>query len=208
MPPGGCVSRFPPPRRPMRCSRWRGARVRATRCRHALRGPRTAHRRTDARPCVIATRPRAPVVTVRARRPDRGPGDRDGLALRHDVLAGPGRPGPHRIDAALVGDAAAHPRTVASVETVARDSLVFHRSASLPAALEAIDWQRVYAVLDLSARRPTLYVASAAGASVARVLEQISAADPSVRVVDTHPLAATDPSGVNIFYLMLVTTIT
>src|SRR3954463_7212417 len=59
-----------------------------------------------------------------------------------------GDPVPHRIDAALVGDAAAHPRTVASVEAVARDSLVFHRSASLPAALEAIDWQRVYAVLD------------------------------------------------------------
>src|SRR4051812_46124369 len=119
-----------------------------------------------------------------------------------------GDPVRHRIDAAPVGDAAAHPRMVARVEAVARDSLVFHRSDSLAAAVEAIDWQRVYAVLDLSARRPTLYVASAAGASVARVLEQISAADPSVRVVDTHPLKATDPSGLNIFYLMLVATIT
>jgi hypothetical protein len=50
-------------------------------------------------------------------------------------------------------------------------------------------------------------VASAAGASVARVLEKISAVDPGVRVVDMHPLASTDPSGVDIFYLMLVATI-
>src|SRR3954449_5895857 len=207
MPPGGCVSRFPPPRRPMRCSRWRGARVRATRCRHALRGPRTAHRRTDARRCVIAARRRVPRL-VRGRQ--WSPSERAVLIAVLAIVMGSlfvttyslalGDPVPHRIDAAPVGDAAAHPRMVASVEAVARDSLVFHRSDSLAAALQAIDWQRVYAVLDLSARRPTLYVASAAGASVARLLEQISAADPSVRVVDTHPLEATDPSGLNIFY--------
>ena len=50
-------------------------------------------------------------------------------------------------------------------------------------------------------------MASAAGASVARVLERISATDPGVRVVDTHPLAAADPSGVDMFYLTLVSTI-
>ena len=52
-----------------------------------------------------------------------------------------------------------------------------------------------------------MYVASAAGASVARVLEQISAVDPTVCVVDTHPLGTNDPSGVETFYLMLVATI-
>ena len=50
-------------------------------------------------------------------------------------------------------------------------------------------------------------MASAAGASVARVLERISAVDPKVRVVDTHPLARSDPNGLDLFYLMLVTTI-
>ena len=50
-------------------------------------------------------------------------------------------------------------------------------------------------------------MASAAGASVARVLERISAADPQVRVVDTHPLEKRDPSGADIFYLMLVATV-
>ena len=67
--------------------------------------------------------------------------------------------------------------------------------------------ERPYAALDLTSRRPTLYVASAAGASVARVLERVSAVDPNVRVVDTHPLCRSDPSGVDIFYLMLVATI-
>jgi len=118
-----------------------------------------------------------------------------------------GDPVPHRIDAALVGQPAAHAPTVRAVEQVTQNSLAFQPYPSLAAALRAVDLQRVYAVLDLASSRPTLYVASAAGASVARVLERISAADPRVRVVDAHPLDPRDPSGVEIFYLMLVTTI-
>jgi hypothetical protein len=93
------------------------------------------------------------------------------------------------------------------VEEVADGKLDFSRYASVPAALHAIDEQRVYAALDLTSTRPTLYVASAAGAPVARVLERISAIDPGVRVVDTHPLAAKDPNGLDLFYRMLVATI-
>ena len=118
-----------------------------------------------------------------------------------------GDPVPHHIDAALVGESSTHPRTVNAVEGVAQGSLDFHRYGSVAGALHAIDQQRVYAALDLTGQRPTLYIASAAGASVARVLEQISAVDPGVRVVDTHPLTKTDPNGLDIFYLMLVTTI-
>ena len=118
-----------------------------------------------------------------------------------------GDPVPHRIDAAVIGDPSAHARTVAAVEGVAGEMLVFHRYASVAAAMRAIDLQRVYAALDVASGPPTLYVASAAGASVARVLERIDAVDPQVRVVDTHPLDAHDPSGVDIFYLMLVATI-
>jgi hypothetical protein len=117
-----------------------------------------------------------------------------------------GDPIPHHIDAGLVGDPAGQAGTVDAAQRVARGSLDFHRYASVPAALHAIDEQKIYTALDVS-NRPTLYVASAAGASVARVLEQISAVDPAVRVVDTHPLGPTDPSGVDAFYLMLVTTI-
>jgi hypothetical protein len=118
-----------------------------------------------------------------------------------------GDPVPHRIDAGLVGPRATHARTVDAVERVADGSLVFRSYTSVPAVLHAIDVQQVYAALDVSSGRPTLYVASAAGASVARVLERISVADPTVRVVDTHPLEAADPNGLDIFYLMLVTTI-
>jgi hypothetical protein len=118
-----------------------------------------------------------------------------------------GDPVPHRIDAALVGDQAGHDRTVSAVQGIADDSLVFDRYSSVPEALRAMDQQNVYAALDLRSARPTLYVSSAAGASVARVLERISTVDPTVRVVDTHPLGLHDPNGLEPFYLMLITTI-
>jgi hypothetical protein len=118
-----------------------------------------------------------------------------------------GDPVPHRIDAALVGDAAQHPHAVNAVQRTAEGSLGFRRYASVAGARHAMDEQQVYAALDLSAPRPTLYLASAAGASVAHVLERVAATDSRVRVVDTHPLAASDPNGLDIFYLMLVATI-
>jgi hypothetical protein len=118
-----------------------------------------------------------------------------------------GDPTPRRIDAALVGNPTADKPTVKAVRAAADHALQFTRFASVAGALRAIDEQQVYAALDLSAPRPTLYVASAAGASVARLLEGVAVADPSVRVVDTHPLASTDPNGLDIFYLMLVGTI-
>ena len=118
-----------------------------------------------------------------------------------------GDPVPHRIDAALVGDPKAHAGTVSSVQDVADDALDFSRFPSVPAALQAMDEQSVYAALDLTSQRPTLYVASAAGASVARVLERISTVDPKVHVVDTHPLGTADPNGLEVFYLMLISTI-
>lgn len=118
-----------------------------------------------------------------------------------------GDPVPRRIHAAIVGDPQGRSPSVAAVERVASDSLVFHRYASVTAALQAIDEQEVYAALDLTSSRPTLYLASAAGASVARVLERIAIVDPAVRVVDTHSLGTHDPNGLEIFYLMLVTTI-
>ena len=71
-----------------------------------------------------------------------------------------GNPVPRRIDAALVGDPAAHPRTVDAVQGVAGGKLAFRGYASVPAARHAIDEQRVYAALDLTSTRPTLYVAT------------------------------------------------
>src|ERR671930_424609 len=72
-----------------------------------------------------------------------------------------GDPVPHRIDAAVVGNPAAHKQTVHAVQTVAGGTLVFRHYSSLPAALRAVDLQRAYTVLDLRSPRPTLYVTSA-----------------------------------------------
>jgi hypothetical protein len=119
-----------------------------------------------------------------------------------------GDPVPHHLHAAVVGDPSAHPGTVRALENVGGGSVVFRRYSSVAAAQSAIHHQQVYAALDLETAPPTLYVASAAGASVARLLERVALTDPgALRVVDTHPLAATDPSGVDVFYLMLVATI-
>jgi hypothetical protein len=118
-----------------------------------------------------------------------------------------GDPVPHRIDAALVGSPTSQAGTIDAVERVASNSLVFHRYGSVPAALHAIDEQDVYAALDLTSTRPTVYVASAAGESVARLLTGISAVDPTVRVVDAHELGVNDPNGLEVFYLMLIATI-
>lgn len=118
-----------------------------------------------------------------------------------------GDPVAHRINAAIVGDSAAHIPAVDAVQRVADGNLDLHRYASVPAALHAMDRQQVYAALVVSTNRPTLYVASAAGASVARLLERVSNVDPKIRVVDTHPLGVEDPNGLDAFYTMLVATI-
>jgi hypothetical protein len=117
-----------------------------------------------------------------------------------------GNPVPHGIPIAVVGDPAAHAATVQAVAQVAGGP-AFHPYATLPAALAAVAEQQVYAALDLTATPPTLYVASAAGVSVARALERIAAVDPTVQVIDTHPLGANDPNGLDLFYLMLGTTL-
>ena len=106
-----------------------------------------------------------------------------------------GDPMPRSIDAALVGNGAAHPQIVVDGQRVAGGSLIFRDYPSRPAAFHAIDLQQVYAALDLRTTRPTLYVASASGASVARVLEETPRIDPRIRVIDTHPLQRSDPGG-------------
>src|SRR4051812_33775374 len=110
-----------------------------------------------------------------------------------------GNPVPHGIPIAVVGDPASHQATMQAIAQVAGGPN-FRVYASLLAALSAVDWQQVYAALDLTSDSPTLYVASAAGVSVARALARIPTIDPSVRIVDTHPLGARDPNGLDLFY--------
>jgi hypothetical protein len=118
-----------------------------------------------------------------------------------------GHPVPHRIDTAVVGNPALHVHAVTALERATHGSVDFHTYASVTAARSAMDSQQVYAALDLTLRTPRLYVASAAGASVARTLEGAFADDPQLQVVDTHPLPPSDPQGLDVFYLVLATTI-
>ena len=118
-----------------------------------------------------------------------------------------GDPVPHRIDAALVGTTQNNPRALAELERVTGGKLALSPYASLTAARDELDRQHIYAILDLTAVRPTLYISSAAGASVARVFERVYPGDSRIRVVDVHRLATADPNGLDIFYTMLIATI-
>lgn len=118
-----------------------------------------------------------------------------------------GDPVPRRIEAAVIGNPGSHMQVVNALERVADHGLIFRHYPSLAAARQALHQQNVYAALDLTQRKPRLYVASAAGASVARVLERVAFTDAHISVIDTHPLAPADPNGVDIFYFVLVSTI-
>jgi hypothetical protein len=123
-----------------------------------------------------------------------------------------GRATPHHIPAALVGDRAAHAAEVAAVELAADGSLRFRSYPSSAAAEHALDEQDVYAALDLRSPRPRLLIASAAGASVARVLtqaaEQVQRTTlPSLGLIDVHPLPRGDRQGLVAFYVTLAATI-
>jgi FtsH-binding integral membrane protein len=123
-----------------------------------------------------------------------------------------GRPTPHDIPAGVVGDTGRRPGTIRALQDAAGSGLSLTRYASLARAKHAIDEQRVYAVLVLTGSRPRLFVASAAGTSVARVLEQAAQAVPAraggpLQVIDLHPLPPTDPQGLVSFYVTLAATI-
>jgi hypothetical protein len=122
------------------------------------------------------------------------------------------RPTPHDIPAAVFGHPARHPGVIPALEAATGDGLHLTPYASLTRAKHAIDEQRIYAALVLTGSRPRLWVASAAGTSVARLLEQAAQAVPAhaggpLQIVDLHPLPPTDPQGLAAFYATLAATI-
>jgi hypothetical protein len=123
-----------------------------------------------------------------------------------------GRPTPHNIPAAVVGHPARRPGVIRALEAATGNGLRLTPYASLARARHAIAEQRIYAALALTGSRPRLFVASAAGTSVARVLEQAAQAVPAraggpLQIVDLHPLPPTDPQGLASFYATLAATI-
>ncbi|HWE11286.1 MAG TPA: hypothetical protein VG325_18195 [Solirubrobacteraceae bacterium] len=122
------------------------------------------------------------------------------------------RPTPHHIPAALVGDRVGHVALVRAFDAATNGGVDLRPYASLARARRAIDEQRIYGALVLTDHRPRMLVASAAGTSVARVLEQAAQQVPAatggpVKVVDLHPLPPTDPQGLASFYVTIAATI-
>jgi len=130
------------------------------------------------------------------------------FALSYTVALG--RPAPHDVPVAVVGGTTANARVVEALEAGTQRGLDLRPYPSLAAARAAVDDQRLYAVVVGGEDPPTLYVSSASGSSVARLLTQVVQATPpdlGVRVVDLHPLPASDPQGLTSFYVTIAATI-
>jgi hypothetical protein len=123
-----------------------------------------------------------------------------------------GRPMPHHVPVAVVGDPAQQPALVAALEAATHDAMELHPYPSAAAAQAAIDDRIVCAALVVDSGRPQFMVSSATSSSVARLLEltamQVSQGlDTPIEIYDVHPLPASDPQGLAAFYVTLGATI-
>ncbi|MGW5125207.1 ABC transporter permease [Streptomyces sp. NPDC004069] len=121
-------------------------------------------------------------------------------------------PTPHTVPVAVVGayDQPQGVRFVAGMEKALAASLRLHAFGSRSAAEQAVDDQKVFAVLDVPTPGSTITVdvSGASGATVAQVLTQAAmttgkAAGVPVVVHDLKPLQQGDPRGLAIFYVSL-----
>jgi hypothetical protein len=118
-----------------------------------------------------------------------------------------GRPAPRHVKIGLIGHGTT---SSAAVHVLRSDEKAFNllEYPSFDVASRAIDRQQIYAIVDQDHAR--LYLSSAAGASVARLLQQVVEKLPpgqSIQVSDLHPLPRADPQGVTTFYVTIAATI-
>jgi len=125
-------------------------------------------------------------------------------------------PTPRHVPAATLGtyDEGRGRDFLAGMEKALDASLKVHAYDSRPAAVEAMNDQRVFAILDErdAGRAVALDVSGASGASVAEVLERAApavgrATGVAVAVRDINPLQKGDPRGLAIFYISLAAVI-
>jgi hypothetical protein len=120
-----------------------------------------------------------------------------------------GDPQPHDVPIGLVSDS--RPAADLAAELQARTGTTFDvRSFATESDAEAaIRLQHIYgALVEQPDGTVRLYVSSASGSSVARLLEADAprlqeSIDRTVTVIDTHPLAPRDPNGLVLFYMSL-----
>ncbi|MFI6345088.1 ABC transporter permease [Streptomyces sp. NPDC050560] len=127
-------------------------------------------------------------------------------------------PTPRHIPTGVVGaaDTARGRAFVAGMEQALDAGLSLRPYESRAAALEAIEQQRIFAVLDNTVERGrghvTLDVSGASGQSVAQLLQQAAPkvgaeTGVPVRVRDVKPLQTGDPRGLAIFYITLASVV-
>ncbi|KAB1660156.1 ABC transporter permease [Pseudoclavibacter chungangensis] len=121
-------------------------------------------------------------------------------------------PTPHGVPVATVGPDDRVQLATGVLDADGAEMFRLDRFDDTADAIDALARVDVYAVIDLSTTPATLTVSSAAGVSVARVVEQYvpgleTALGEQVTIVDAHPLAPRDPDGLALFYLALGATI-
>ncbi len=126
-----------------------------------------------------------------------------------------GNPQPHDVPIGVVSQTVTADEFDQSLESVTTTSFDVTLFASEDEAKEAIEQQQIYGALvtaTTTGQDAQLFVSSASGASIARLIESDSATIAStlgvtVTVTDLNPLSPDDPSGLVLFYLALACTI-
>lgn len=123
-----------------------------------------------------------------------------------------GNPRPHHVPIGVVGTRATSSEFVTRLSSETGTSFRVTPYRDRAAALSAIDDQDVYAAFVISSDADHLYVSSASGTSVARVLETTAprlarAYGIAMRVTDRHPTPDRDPQGLVVFYMALAAVI-
>ncbi|MFF1878970.1 DUF3533 domain-containing protein [Leifsonia sp. NPDC058230] len=121
-------------------------------------------------------------------------------------------PKPHNVPIGLVSTVVTPAELKAALAEPPTTTFLVSTFPSTPDALAAIEDQRIYGALVDDGTAGTLYISSASGDSVARLLEADAPVIETrlghpVTVMDTHPLSPNDPSGLVLFYVPLAAVI-
>jgi hypothetical protein len=118
-----------------------------------------------------------------------------------------GRPSPRHLPIGIVGEPSA--QILGGLQTRSHE-FDLHPYPSRYAAIEAIDRQKITAVIDAGTTPPQLLVSSASDPSSARVLMALDQSPPGhylLPIIDIHPLPTSDPAGMATFYLVIAATL-
>jgi hypothetical protein len=124
-----------------------------------------------------------------------------------------GNPQPHDIPIGVVSESVSPEQLESSLQSATDTSFLVSSYPSADAAKAALEQQQIYAALVTeSGSASDLYISSASGASIARVISseatQVgSSLGVQLTVTDLNPLRPNDPSGLVLFYLALASTI-